>query len=334
MARTRIVLVRPEQAVNIGAVARIACNTGMAGLDLVSPGDWRNVDCWRTAWGATEMLDHARVHASLGVALAESRYVVAVSRRTADGVARDIHDVAREIAALPADTPVSLVFGPETHGLAMDELALCGRTAFIPSHPTQPSLNLSHAVMVAAYEVWRAAVPAAPVHTNLATHAQKEQALALLFQGLQAMHALADAERGVYARLWRNLIQRADLSPREAHLIAHMGRKLARVGKPRAGKAAPVAKQVQRDADDATPKNAAGEQAPYIDVEIGPDGFSLTVLKRRELLFTGALRREGDVYVRDPKRPLPPFARADLFPDDARFSAVARAGRVWLSRWV
>ena len=330
MANTRIVLVRPEHAVNIGAVARTACNTGMAGIDLVAPGDWRTVDCWRTAWGASELLERASVHATIEAALAASQYVVAVSRRTADGVARDIRDVARDIAALAADTPVSLVFGPETHGLAMDELARCGRVASIPSHPAQPSLNLSHAVMVAAYEVFRASASGtAAVCSKLVTHAQKEQTLAVFFEGLRAMHALDDRERGVYARLWRNLIERIDLSPREARLIAHMGRKLARVGQPRRARASST---TTRRADATTVGAAVQGAAAYIDIQIGPHGFSIPLIKWRELLFTGAIRRDGDTYVRDPSRPLPPFERADLFPDDTRFAAVVQGGRVELTR--
>ena len=47
----RVVLVRPETPQRRGA-ARVVRNTGLAGLDLVDPGDWRTVECWRTAWGA------------------------------------------------------------------------------------------------------------------------------------------------------------------------------------------------------------------------------------------------------------------------------------------
>ena len=50
--RVRIVLVRPETPANIGAVARSIGNTDLDGLDLVAPGDWRTLECWRTAWGA------------------------------------------------------------------------------------------------------------------------------------------------------------------------------------------------------------------------------------------------------------------------------------------
>ena len=329
MANTRIVLVRPEHAVNIGAVARIAANTGMAGLDLVAPSEWRTVECWRTAWGATDVLDRASVHETVRAALADSGYVVAVSRRTADGVTHDIRDVAQDIAGLAPGITVSLVFGPETHGLAMDELALCGRVAHIPSHPAQPSLNLSHAVMVAAYEVFRASGAGVPdVRGSLATHAQKEQALAVLLEGLRAMHALDDAERRIYARLWRNLVERTDLSPREARLIAHMGRKLARMGRPRNARSGTAPPQCA-GAETAV---VAEPAAAYIDVRVSAQGFSIPLIKWRELLFTGAMRRDGDAFVRDPGRPLPPFERPDLFPDGARFTAVAQDGRVELTR--
>jgi hypothetical protein len=74
----------------------------------------------------------------------------------------------------------------------------------------------------------------------------------------------------------------------------------------------------------------AEEQSPFADVRDEEGGFSLPALKWRELLFIGALRRDGDVFVRDPERPLPPFAREGLFPEDSRFVAEGRGDRVLL----
>jgi hypothetical protein len=68
------------------------------------------------------------------------------------------------------------------------------------------------------------------------------------------------------------------------------------------------------------------DQSPFADVIPAADGFSIPDLKWRELLFIGALRPDGDAYVRDPDRPLPPFARPGLFPEGQRF-LVERAGR-------
>ena len=43
-------------------------------------------------------------------------------------------------------------------------------------------------------------------------------------------------------------------------------------------------------------------QMPFADVRMLPDGFSLPELKWREMLFVGALRPDGDAFVRDPDR--------------------------------
>ena len=68
---------------------------------------------------------------------------------------------------------------------------------------------------------------------------------------------------------------------------------------------------------------------PFEDVRpAAGGGFSLPELKWRELLFVGALREDGDAFVRDPARPLPAFKQPGLFPEGARFRATRAAGRV------
>jgi hypothetical protein len=58
----------------------------------------------------------------------------------------------------------------------------------------------------------------------------------------------------------------------------------------------------------------AEQQEPFADVVAAEGGFSIPELKWRELLFIRALVPEGDHFVRDPARPLPPFRQAGLFP--------------------
>jgi tRNA/rRNA methyltransferase len=385
VAHTRIVLVRPELAANVGASARAIGNAGLAGLDLVSPADWRSVEAWRTAWGATAVLEGARVFDDLRAAVGQASYVVGFSRRAQEGVTLDVRDVARELQALPSTATAALVFGPETSGLSLEELALCGRVATIPSHSGQPSFNLSHAVLVVAYEVFRA-TPSATTRPTLATHAEKERVLALLFDGLRAIHAFGGARPGVYGRLWRGLLQRMDLTPREARGLAHMARKMARARRPERAIPSEPTRQLDRrvvprpltapavTAEGPPPgerrispsERPSGRSArarepergptepvgaalsvpappaaepldperpnPFADVEPVEGGFSIPRLKWRELLFVGALRREGDLFARDIARPLPPFERQGLFPANARFEVRERGERVELRR--
>lgn len=76
----------------------------------------------------------------------------------------------------------------------------------------------------------------------------------------------------------------------------------------------------------------AEERQPFADVVLLEDGFSVPELKWRELIFIGALRAEGDAFVRDPVRPLPPFLLPDLFPEGVRFRATREGGRVVVRR--
>lgn len=234
MARFRVVLVRPENAANIGACARLVRNVAAEGLDLVAPGDWRTVECWRTAWGAQDVLEGARVFTDLASALEDAALAVALTgRRVAGPAPVDVREAARDVASLGREEAAALVFGPETSGLSSAELACCGRRARIPSHPAQPSFNLSHAVAIAAYEVHRA-TPRGPVGgPRRATHDEKERLLGLLREGLLAVGALPAANPESYFRDWRALIQRADTTPRELKLLEHMARKMARAGEGR-----------------------------------------------------------------------------------------------------
>jgi TrmH family RNA methyltransferase len=224
------VLVRPQSPANIGAAARVVRNTGLEGLDLVAPGDWRTLECWRTAWRAQDVLEEARVFQTVTEAVAGATYVAGLSGRKPGGApALEVREMAREVAALGPEDRVALVFGPETSGLTDGELLACGRRAFIPSHPDQPSLNLSHAVMLAAYEVYRAA-RRPPAQPRRATTAEKEALLALWREGLEAIEALPPANAAGAFEAWRALVLRADLTPREVGLFEHVARKMVRHG--------------------------------------------------------------------------------------------------------
>ena len=209
-------------------MARVLRNTGLDRLVLVDPGDWRTVECWRTAWGAHEVLETATVAADLAEAVAGAVHVIGFSgHRNGPQVPADVRQLATDLAAgEPAE--IALVFGPETSGLTQQELAMCTRRALIPSHPAQPSLNLSHAVMVAAYEVFRARLrPVAETPPRMATHDEKHAMMRLLREGLRAIEALPEKNADGYFRDWEALFYRVDLSPREVRLLEHMARKMS-----------------------------------------------------------------------------------------------------------
>jgi tRNA/rRNA methyltransferase len=172
------------------------------------------------------VLEAARVFSSLEAAVADATLVAGLSgRRDSGEPVTDVRELAAEVAALSEEDRVALVFGPEGSGLSREELSRCGRRVRIPSHSEQPSLNLSHAVMVTAYEVFRAG--RRPVAgARRATHAEKESMLGLLRDGLIARRALPDVNTDGYFLEWRALFERADLTRKELRLLEHMARKM------------------------------------------------------------------------------------------------------------
>jgi hypothetical protein len=71
---------------------------------------------------------------------------------------------------------------------------------------------------------------------------------------------------------------------------------------------------------------------PFIDIVGNDASFTIPRRKWRELLFVGALVREGEHYTRDPERPLPRFRVPDLFPLGALFQVIEDGERVHLQR--
>ena len=68
-----VILVRPQLADNIGAVARCMANGGLFHLRLVAPRDgWPQELAWRMASGADRILEAATVHETVAGATADS----------------------------------------------------------------------------------------------------------------------------------------------------------------------------------------------------------------------------------------------------------------------
>ena len=226
MASVRAVLVRPELPRNVGAAARAAANMGLAGLDLVEPGDWRTVECWRMAWGGQELLEQARVFDTLADAVADAQYTAGLSGRKPTRVRPiTVREMGGEVASLPEDATVAIVFGPESKGLKEKDLLLCQRRVVIPTALRQPSLNLAQAVMVAAYEVFSSqTTPELPLERARAEDV--ETALSALREGMLALGFLPTDNPDARFVEWRELFGRAGLTPRELLLMLALARRM------------------------------------------------------------------------------------------------------------
>jgi TrmH family RNA methyltransferase len=160
MVPVRLVLLRPRNADNLGAIARAMKNFGLSDWVVVSPNP-RLLEVPglnRLAVKSGELLESVRLEETLEGALDGCSWVVGTTMRRIEGRQRlSPREVAIEAHARGGK--LALVFGDERSGMTNEDLERCHALSFIPASDAQPSLNLSQAVVVYAWELFSASLP-------------------------------------------------------------------------------------------------------------------------------------------------------------------------------
>ncbi|NLC59165.1 MAG: RNA methyltransferase [Armatimonadetes bacterium] len=175
----RIILIDPQFPGNIGSTCRAMKTMGLTDLVLVRPPAYRDVAEARSlAHGALDVLEAARAVETLEEAIGDLHLLVGTTNRKRIGVLPDmmtVAEAAEEIVPVTQDHKAGILFGREDRGLSTEELTHCQVIATIPVAEGMPSLNLSHAVQVVAYELFRASLgPLARRCADLADLSEQE----------------------------------------------------------------------------------------------------------------------------------------------------------------
>jgi TrmH family RNA methyltransferase len=183
MTPPRLVLLRPRNADNLGAIARAMKNFGLSDWVVVSPNPQllEGPGLNRLAVKAGDLLESVSRVDSLEQAVTDCSWVVGTTMRTITGQQRLTPRQLAERALERGDGRWAVVFGDERHGMTNDDLSQCHALSFIPGTSEQPSLNLAQAVMIYAYETAMARrgaiTPPTPVLADDAMLRQVRQAL-------------------------------------------------------------------------------------------------------------------------------------------------------------
>lgn len=227
----RIVLVEPLDAGNIGAAARAMKNFGFTDLWIVGDQKARTDDV--SAWwavGALDVVENATRVPTLEEALADCHLTVATTAVRA----RHVHEqlTPAEVARLAEEQlgdehRLCVVFGREKRGLSGREVALCQRTASIPTSPEFATMNLAMSVGVFCYELGKGLRPRAQAPDPAPHHLLKHlntHARALFeeidYYGEKNPDRICDELQAITSR--------AALTTREASMLLGLVRKLRR----------------------------------------------------------------------------------------------------------
>jgi len=217
-----VVLVRPHVPGNLGSVARAARNFGVGDVRLVEPACSPDEEAYRLASGADRLLDELRRWPTLVEAVADFDAVIATSSLRGRSERRwlTLAELPGFLDSVGSDARVAYVFGPERSGLTEQERSRASATVNVPTEPTFPTMNLSHAVAVvlAVHRTFTAASSAGR-EEDLAPSREIEAAIGHWDRALDAIGFYDTGHRDRSLRDWRRIVAGRPLSAREVALL-------------------------------------------------------------------------------------------------------------------
>ena len=137
--------------------ARAMDNFGLSKLSIVSPRDgWPSKKAKSSAKHADKIINRAKVYDHLEDAVSNFDLVIATSNRKRFLTKRTYDSFNALQKKIRNFKNTAILFGPENSGLSNQDIRLANFLFTIPTYNKNKSLNLSHAVSVISYELFRA----------------------------------------------------------------------------------------------------------------------------------------------------------------------------------
>jgi len=239
-----IILSRVSGSGNVGAVCRAMKNMGLSRLRLVSPEQMDEKTILARAIHGADVWENASFFDTLSMAAADCSLLVGTTRRRGrkrKSVTMEARVLASWLAEKGVFNPetgnagqVAIVFGNERTGLDDSELDQCNIASHIPVSPVFPSLNLSHAVQIYAYELFLASLGAQEAQVKgewtPMERVKVDELCNSITSTLASLGFYKNPGREVQTRFLRDLISRAGLGEREGQYLADIFAKAARLG--------------------------------------------------------------------------------------------------------
>ncbi len=231
-----IILIETEHAQHIGAVCRVMANFGISKLILINP------QCKKNDWEALKRAKHEAASILNNAIIADMSmlktfdYLVGTTARngrdyniprspmTPEELSNWVHE---NNIINDQKIRAGLIIGREGHGLSNQELLQCDLVVTIPTHPVYVTMNISHAVAVLLYEIYKKLgteeiqkkFPKAGVK-------EKEVIMCVLEERLAKESFKSETKRETQRRVWKKLIGKAMLTKREAFALIGFLRKM------------------------------------------------------------------------------------------------------------
>jgi len=229
-----IILDHPEESRNIGAACRAMANNDISELRIVGKKEDYDIEHIHVlAIHAGAIFDKARFYSSIKEAASDCSVCAGTTRRT--GKKRGKLLLPEEFADQTDSVSeqggkIAIVFGNERTGLTDEQLDQCTAGITIPSSNNFGSLNLSHAVQIICYHLYRKKLSlreggykgVSPV-----TLERIDKTVQSVTDDMQKIGFFKMPGREDMENFWRSILSRAAISEGEAQYLEKTFSKIA-----------------------------------------------------------------------------------------------------------
>ena len=215
-----VILLRPENSGNIGAIARAMANFDLKNLILVDPCvDHLNQEARNRAKHAQSILKKAKVLKKIP----KMDYLIGTSAITGTKYnPRSPLTPKQLISKVPLNKKIGLLFGPEGTGLVNDEILACDFVVTIPASKKYGTLNLSQACVILFYELFEKEKNI----RELASSKDKEVLLVFINKVLSKMKFSTSEKLQTQKITWKRVLGKSFLTKREAFALIGFFKKI------------------------------------------------------------------------------------------------------------
>jgi TrmH family RNA methyltransferase len=243
-----VILLEPEHPGNVGAIARVMKNFEFTKMVLVHPHcDHLSPEARNRAKHANDVLENAEVNEFF--VIDDYDYLIATTARlgTDYNIPRSPllpDELAAKLKEIDPAKKIGLVIGREGHGMFNEEIDKCDFVVTIPSTKDYSTLNVSHAVAIMLYEIYKAVGQnKVNAHINPIGKPEKDQITKMFNEVFDLIDWNTPEKKETQQTLWKKIIGKAMLTRREAYGVMGLLRKVIQMRGKKAKKAKPAAKK-------------------------------------------------------------------------------------------
>lgn len=220
-----VILSRPEESRNVGAVCRAMANNSLKTLRIVGKkSDFDEERVRILAIHAAPIWENAQFFESITKAAKDCTIIAGTTRRRGKKRGKLLlpEEFADTADTISSDGKIAIVFGNERTGLEEEELDECTMGVTIPSSEEFGSLNLSHAVQIISYHIFRKSLEGKNKASRGYTPVSLERlgkTVTEIADNLQKIGFFKVTGRPDMEKFWTDVLSRAALSESEAQYI-------------------------------------------------------------------------------------------------------------------